>query len=276
MVSFHAIKTNGHYVYGKSFTLLDYPYGIKVYLDALPYYYMLLISMTLNYTLLTYLKDITICLCIQVSPKWERMRKYFTSVDHTKVDLRLVLKLLRKIHIKRPRDEGILVFLSDYEEVQICKGMIFSEDGGMFEQRDSFVVFMLHENIPSGDQRSAFEKTGYSVRKILLSTNVAETSITIDDIVHVIDTGRIQSKPQSLCATSSSTEFKTGWISQVAANQRKCRAGAGAGKYGVCYRLYPSSKLNPTSQDCMQILYEIQVQKDSLLELRLVEDRFTL
>jgi len=198
------------------------------------------------------------------------MRRYFASVDQIKVDLTLVLRLLRTIHMKRPRDEGILVFLSDYEEVQVCKGRIFSEDGGLFEQRDSFVVFMLHENISSGDQRSAFEKAEYGVRKILLSTSVAETSITIDDIVHVIDTGKIQHQSQFHFATLSSTEWQTGWISQVAAYQRKCRAGAGA-KYGVCYRLYSPSKLSSASKDCMQTSYEIQIQKDSLLELTLVQ-----
>lgn len=47
----------------------------------------------------------------------------------------------------------------------------------------------MHSNIPMMDQQNIFQRPPPGVRKIVLATNIAETSITINDIVHVVDSG---------------------------------------------------------------------------------------
>lgn len=48
---------------------------------------------------------------------------------------------------------------------------------------------LVHSNIPMMDQQNIFQRPPPGVRKIVLATNIAETSITINDIVHVVDSG---------------------------------------------------------------------------------------
>jgi ATP-dependent RNA helicase DHX57 len=54
------------------------------------------------------------------------------------------------------------------------------------------VLLPLHANLSSSDQSKVFEPVSRSMRKIIATTNVAETSVTIDDVVYVIDSGRVK------------------------------------------------------------------------------------
>lgn len=65
----------------------------------------------------------------------------------------------------------------------------------------------------SGDQRRVFFRPPAGKRKIVLSTNLAETSITIDDIVYVIDTGKV--KVKSFDALTGVSALKAEWVPQV-------------------------------------------------------------
>ena len=58
----------------------------------------------------------------------------------------------------------------------------------------AFRVYPLHGSLPPSQQTRVFERVPRGVKKIVLSTNVAETSITLDDITCVIDTGRVKEK----------------------------------------------------------------------------------
>lgn len=70
------------------------------------------------------------------------------------------------------------------------------------------------------------------LRKIVIATNIAETSITIDDIVHVIDCGKIKMKNFEI--ESNITTLKEEWVSIANAKQRKGRAGRYVFKYIFC------------------------------------------
>ncbi|RVX12523.1 DExH-box ATP-dependent RNA helicase DExH3 [Vitis vinifera] len=84
-------------------------------------------------------------------------------------------------------------------------------------------------------QRLIFDKPRDGVRKIVLATNIAETSITINDVVFVVDCGK--AKETSYDALNNTPCLLPSWISKVSAQQRRGRAGRV--QPGKCYHLYP-------------------------------------
>lgn len=76
--------------------------------------------------------------------------------------------------------------------------------------------------------------TDRRVRKIVVSTNIAETSLTISDVVYVIDSGRFRERRFDSVRGISSLEED--WISRASVKQRKGRAGRVSA--GICYSLY--------------------------------------
>jgi len=92
----------------------------------------------------------------------------------------------------------------------------------------------LHGGLPPSHQTRVFERPPPGVLKIVVSTNVAETSITIDDVVCVIDTGRV--KEMRFDAQRGIARLQETWVSQASAKQRRGRAGRV--RPGVCYRLF--------------------------------------
>ena len=124
-------------------------------------------------------------------------------------------------------------------------------------------VYTLHSSMQSSDQRRIFQRPTNGKRKVVLSTNLAETSITIDDIVYVIDSGKV--KVKSYDALTGVTALKAEWIPQVdmtlmarmlyesrevvlkflflqaSAIQRKGRAGRC--QEGLCFHLFSRERL---------------------------------
>ena len=102
-----------------------------------------------------------------------------------------------------------------------------------FSDAARFRVLPLHSMVPSAEQRKVFQSPGPGVMKIVLATNIAETAVTIDDIVYVINSGR--HKEKSYDAYTAVSTLQTAWISQASAQQRKGRAGRC--RPGVCLLL---------------------------------------
>ncbi|XP_037229225.1 3'-5' RNA helicase YTHDC2 isoform X2 [Falco rusticolus] len=163
----------------------------------------------------------------------ELLKAYHHSFDNEKVDLDLIMHLL--YNICHSCDVGaILIFLPGYDEIVSLKDRILFDDKRFADNAHRYQVFMLHSNMQTLDQKKVLKSPPAGVRKIILSTNIAETSITVNDVVYVIDSGKMKEK--SFDALSSVTMLKMVWISKASAIQRRGRAGRC--KPGVCFRLF--------------------------------------
>ncbi|TRY87943.1 hypothetical protein DNTS_005233 [Danionella cerebrum] len=161
------------------------------------------------------------------------LQSYHHSFDDEKVDLDLVLHLLQSI--LQSSDEGaVLIFLPGYDEIVSLRDRILFDDHRFTEQQHRFQVFVLHSSMQTSDQRKVLRSTPRGVRKIILSTNIAETSITVSDVVFVIDSGKVKEKAYD--AVNNMTMLKMVWISKASALQRKGRAGRC--RPGVCFHLF--------------------------------------
>ncbi|KAI1793062.1 P-loop containing nucleoside triphosphate hydrolase protein [Ganoderma leucocontextum] len=119
---------------------------------------------------------------------------------------------------------GILVFLSGVQEIRQCTERLRNVPNSK--------VFPLHANLTSDEQRRVFVPV--SEWKIIVSTNVAETSVTIDDVIYVIDGGKV--KETHYDAEAGLTKLTEQWVTRAAAKQRRGRAGRT--QPGICYKLY--------------------------------------
>lgn len=162
---------------------------------------------------------------------------YHNTFNDENVDYNLLLSLVVHIHLKMPMG-AILVFLPGYDDIVSVREKINSEI--KMNQGNRFNLYILHSNMQTSDQKRVFKPSPQGTRKIILSTNIAETSITIDDVVYVVDSGKVKEK--SFDAISGVCTLKSNWISQACAKQRKGRAGRC--QKGVCYRLYSSVRHN--------------------------------
>ncbi len=95
-------------------------------------------------------------------------------------------------------------------------------------------VLPLHSALDTKEQRRVFAPAPQGRRKVVVATNVAETSITIDDIVAVIDSGRV--KETSFDPQTNMRRLDETWASRAAGRQRRGRAGRV--RAGQCYKLY--------------------------------------
>lgn len=112
---------------------------------------------------------------------------YDKTVDENRIDFILIKELILYIHNKVDNLGGILVFLPGHEDILKCYDIIASLN------ILNVKIFLLHGSMQIGAQHEVFCSLK-NKQKIILATNVAETSITIDDICFVIDSGKSKEK----------------------------------------------------------------------------------
>ena len=125
------------------------------------------------------------------------------------------------------QEGGILIFLPGTLEINRTIDAV----GGMVPNAH---VLPLHASLMPIEQRRVFPPAPRGRRKVIVSTNVAETSITIEDIVAVIDCGKV--KETSFDSQSNMVKLEEVWASRAACKQRRGRAGRV--QAGECYKLY--------------------------------------
>uniref|UniRef100_A0A665VRT2 RNA helicase n=1 Tax=Echeneis naucrates TaxID=173247 RepID=A0A665VRT2_ECHNA len=184
------------------------------------------------------------------------LQLYHHSFDDERVDLDLIMDLLHYI-CSTTCDGAILIFLPGYDEIVGLKDRILYDDKRFYSNCESFQVFTLHSDMQTLDQKKAMKTVPPGVRKIILSTNIAETSITISDVVFVIDSGKVKEK--SFDAISYVPMLNKVWISKASALQRKGRAGRC--RPGVCFHLFSRFRFNNMTEFQVPQLLRMPLQE---------------
>ncbi|XP_025776038.1 ATP-dependent RNA helicase DHX33 [Puma concolor] len=139
-----------------------------------------------------------------------------------------------QIHQEAPPSQDILVFLTGQEEIEatskICRDIARHLPDGC----PSLLVLPLYASLPYAQQLRVFQGAPKGCRKVIISTNIAETSITIPGIKYVVDTGMVKAKKYN--PDGGLEVLAVQRVSKTQAWQRTGRAGREDS--GVCYRLY--------------------------------------
>ncbi|NXP03972.1 DHX34 helicase, partial [Thinocorus orbignyianus] len=145
------------------------------------------------------------------------------------------LRVLQAIDHKYPPEErgDLLVFLSGVAEI----GAVLEAAQAYATRTQRWIILPLHSTLSVAEQDKVFDVPPPGVRKCILSTNIAETSVTIDGVRFVLDSGKV--KEMSYDPQGKLRRLQEFWISRASAEQRKGRAGRTGP--GVCYRLYAES-----------------------------------
>lgn len=132
------------------------------------------------------------------------------------------LTTIFQIHQNEPEGD-ILVFLTGQDEIENLEKLITEKAKSLPPDTQKLLVCPIFASLPTSQQRLVFEPTPPGTRKVILSTNIAETSITINGIRYVVDTGMVKVRERN--AKSGIESLRIRPTSRASANQRKGRAG---------------------------------------------------
>jgi pre-mRNA-splicing factor ATP-dependent RNA helicase DHX16 len=153
-------------------------------------------------------------------------RRYPVDIFYTKAPeadyLDAVVVTTLQVHITQPPGD-ILVFLTGQDEVDSTAEILAHRTRSLGTKIGELIVARIYSTLPADLQAKIFEPTPPGARKVVLATNIAETSLTIDGIVYVIDPGF--QKTKSFNPRSSMESLIVTPISRAAAKQRAGRAG---------------------------------------------------
>ncbi|KAJ0881939.1 putative RNA helicase [Helianthus annuus] len=144
-----------------------------------------------------------------------------------------------QIHLTEPEGD-ILVFLTGQEEIDHACQSLHDRMKGLGKNVPELIILPVYSALPSEQQSRIFEPAPIGKRKVIVATNIAEASLTIDGIFYVIDPGFAKQNVYNPKQGLDSLVITP--ISQASAKQRAGRAGrTGPGR---CYRLYTESAFN--------------------------------
>ncbi|XP_043699268.1 DExH-box ATP-dependent RNA helicase DExH6-like isoform X2 [Telopea speciosissima] len=195
----------------------------------------------------------------QSAEEQQHIEKYLATIDPERIDFVLMEKLLRKI-CTDSKEGAVLVFLPGWDDINKTLERLLASP--FFKDSSKFVIISLHSMVPSAEQKKVFRRPPAGCRKIILSTNISETAVTIDDVVYVIDSGRMKEK--SYDPYNNVSTLHSAWVSKASAKQREGRAGRC--QPGICYHLFsktraaslqdfqvPEIKRMPIEELCLQV-----------------------
>ncbi|GLB36636.1 putative helicase associated domain (HA2) Add an annotation [Lyophyllum shimeji] len=142
------------------------------------------------------------------------------------------VKQILQIHLSLPPGD-ILVFMTGQEDIEItCQ--VVQERLSQLDDPPPLAVLPIYSQMPADLQAKIFEATSDGRRKVIVATNIAETSLTVDGILYVVDAGYCKLKVYNPKVGMDALQITP--ISQANASQRTGRAGRTGS--GYCYRMY--------------------------------------
>ncbi|CAL8464644.1 g4179 [Coccomyxa elongata] len=161
-------------------------------------------------------------------------RRNLARLDENRIDYDLLEELVA--HIDASYEEGaILVFLPGLGEITAMYERLTASRA---HREGGLLVLPLHSSVSPHEQRRVFERPPPSARKVVLATNIAETSLTIEDVVYVVDSGKL--KERRYDASRGMSLLVEDWVSRASALQRRGRAGRV--RPGRCFGLYTRNR----------------------------------
>nr|XP_018683580.1 PREDICTED: DExH-box ATP-dependent RNA helicase DExH7, chloroplastic isoform X2 [Musa acuminata subsp. malaccensis] len=161
----------------------------------------------------------------------DRTRQNLKRLNEDVIDFDLLEDLICFIDENYPPG-AILVFLPGVAEIDLLVDKLTAsyQFGGILLDW----ILPLHSSLSAFEQKKVFLTPPQNIRKVIVATDIAETSITIDDVIYVVDAGKHKEKRYN--AQKKMSSMVEDWISKANAKQRRGRAGRV--KPGICFCLY--------------------------------------
>ncbi|WVQ95704.1 hypothetical protein IAU59_002803 [Kwoniella sp. CBS 9459] len=140
------------------------------------------------------------------------------------------------IHCGRGNEGDILVFMPGSDEIENCVELLRRVGKQLPEDQKQLQVLPLYAALPPSAQAKIFSPTPKNTRRVIVATNIAETSMTIPGVAYVVDTGYKKEKEYIYRTSGAIEQLRKKGISKAAAWQRTGRAGRE--RAGHCYRLF--------------------------------------
>eukprot|EP00117_Sycon_ciliatum_P038968 scpid50983/ scgid28870/ Probable ATP-dependent RNA helicase DHX35; DEAH box protein 35 len=157
----------------------------------------------------------------------------------------------------------VLVFLTGQDEVEDVVRRIRERAQSLPDGDNELLVVPMYGGLPPGEQMKAFSRTPHGKRKIVVATNIAEASITINGIVYIVDCGYVKIKAYS--PRTDIESLVTVPVSQASAQQRAGRAGRV--RSGKAFRLYTEEQFHKLAPAAVPELQRTQLAP-ALLQLK--------
>ncbi|XP_022208766.1 DExH-box ATP-dependent RNA helicase DExH2 [Drosophila obscura] len=170
---------------------------------------------------------------IDTATEEELLHAYIlTRYMEADIDNNLIVSLLELL-VKTGEKGSVIVYLPGYNDMTSLMECLYNS-----LPSDKMQILLLHSQVENHEQKKIFRHYPNIQLTIILSTNIGQTSITIPELVYVIDLGK--SKMKIYDAKTNASQLTTAPISQADAQQRAGRAGRL--RDGICYRLYSSAQ----------------------------------
>ncbi|KAG8226223.1 hypothetical protein J437_LFUL006325 [Ladona fulva] len=162
-------------------------------------------------------------------------RQYPVDIHYIKVPdyVQGVVDTVMKIHLTEPRGD-VLAFLTGMEEVDRAVSLLSEQSNVSSSDGSKMLALPLYGSLSNNDQLKVFRFTPKGSRKVVVATNIAETSVTIPGIVYVVDCGFVKLRWYNTSTNVDSLVVVP--ESRASANQRSGRAGRV--QSGKAYRLF--------------------------------------
>ena len=191
------------------------------------------------------------------------------KATETTVPVEVICGIIDQYHKQAPRSNAVLVFLPGWAAIDKTMNMLRQKYP---QAARELSILPLHSSLTTSEQQRVFVPAPKNFRKVVLATNIAETSITIDDIVLVIDS--CLHKGTSYDSAGNTSSLTSQLIAKANGRQRRGRAGRVAA--GVCVHLLPKASYEKLPDFLLPEMQRTALEEICLQVKAIVSDRTCL